>query len=273
MHLTWGVAATLLGKPHVWHQRSLYSASRLQHFMIRRATQVIANSEATAESLPEGLRRPPRVIANPVVLPDRWKTPDEARARILTAADRDGGDAQLIVASVGNLREVKQPLLQAECAAEAARLTGRHTILALFGADLEGWVPRMQAYLGDRKASVTLVHLGFKHPITDWLSGCDVLLAASGGDAFGRSLVEAMGVGIPVVATAAGGHLEIVTHGENGLLVDRQAGIALAEAISRIVRTPDLRERLIEGGRARAEVFRPERHVEKMLEVYDSLVD
>ena len=52
------------------------------------------------------------------------------------------------------------------------------------------------------------------------------------------SIVEAMSVGLPVVATDVGGVREAVVHGETGLLVARTAD-ALADAVSRLMAEPD----------------------------------
>lgn len=58
-----------------------------------------------------------------------------------------------------------------------------------------------------------------------------------------------MSAGIPVVATAVGGLLEVVEEGGTGLLVPADDPVALAEAIDRVVDEPDLAGRLT--GRAR----------------------
>lgn len=66
------------------------------------------------------------------------------------------------------------------------------------------------------------------------------------------SLLEAMAHGVPVVSTQSGGIPELLT-GEAGLMVPPQCPGALADAILRIVQNPDLRSRLIAGGRRRIE--------------------
>lgn len=64
---------------------------------------------------------------------------------------------------------------------------------------------------------------------------------------------EAMASGIPLVASARGGILEVVEHGRSGLLVkDYKQPKAFADAISSIMNSPDLAKSLREEGRSRA---------------------
>lgn len=81
------------------------------------------------------------------------------------------------------------------------------------------------------------------------LNALDVLVHCSiRPEPFGRILIEAMACGIPVVASAAGGVLEIVTHEKNGLLYAPAHIDQMSEQCQRLLRDPALRQRLIVGG-------------------------
>ncbi|MFH1224992.1 MAG: glycosyltransferase [Candidatus Diapherotrites archaeon] len=73
----------------------------------------------------------------------------------------------------------------------------------------------------------------------------------------GRSKVlwEAMAAGVPAIATACGGTLETIRHGENGLLVPVADAEAIAEAIMRLRNDGALCRRLARRGRATAKGF------------------
>jgi colanic acid/amylovoran biosynthesis glycosyltransferase len=70
------------------------------------------------------------------------------------------------------------------------------------------------------------------------------------------SLIEAMAYGVPVISTVAGGTPELLERGA-GLLVPPEDPLALADAIERLVRDPELRKQLGETGRRRGELCRP----------------
>jgi glycogen synthase len=68
--------------------------------------------------------------------------------------------------------------------------------------------------------------------------------------------LEAMGLGRPVVATARGGPEEFLRHEENALVIPVDDPGALAAAVRRLAREPELRSRLVVGGRRTAERHR-----------------
>jgi len=73
------------------------------------------------------------------------------------------------------------------------------------------------------------------------VAGARAALLSSSWENMPHSVVEALSVGVPVVATAVGGVPEVVRHEENGLLVAAGDAAALAEAMQRVVTDDDLR--------------------------------
>jgi glycosyltransferase involved in cell wall biosynthesis len=77
-----------------------------------------------------------------------------------------------------------------------------------------------------------------------YLRGAEAMVLSSAWENFPHGVVEALALGTPVIATSVGGVPEIVTDGENGLLVPPGDAGALASAISRYLDDPSLRSRL-----------------------------
>ena len=84
------------------------------------------------------------------------------------------------------------------------------------------------------------------------LAAADACVISSSWENFPHAAVEALAVGVPVVATAVGGVPEIVRDGENGLLVTPGSSSALASALQRLLNDRTLRDSL--AARARPSV-------------------
>jgi len=84
------------------------------------------------------------------------------------------------------------------------------------------------------------------------LARLDCLMLPSKVEGFGLVLIEAMAAGVPVIAVDAGGVRDVVTTGENGLLIppggDRATAELFARALATLRSDAALRDRLIAGG-------------------------
>ncbi len=100
------------------------------------------------------------------------------------------------------------------------------------------------------------------------LAESDVLLLASDYEGLPNCVMEAMYVGVPVVATDAPGTVDLVRDGETGVLVPRGDSRAFAEAVLSLLGDPERRRSLAE--RARAHVVES-LSVERMVRAYEEL--
>ncbi len=82
---------------------------------------------------------------------------------------------------------------------------------------------------------VNTIWAGFRKDIPDVLSAIDIFVAPSHAEAFGLSLVEAMSVGLPVVATKSAGFIDIIEDEVNGLFFERGNYAELAEKIRKLI--------------------------------------
>jgi glycosyltransferase involved in cell wall biosynthesis len=85
------------------------------------------------------------------------------------------------------------------------------------------------------------------------MQASDAFVIPSTHEGFPLTPAEAMLLGKPVIASAVGGLPSIVQHDASGILVPPANPIALADAIARMIETPDLRMRLGETGKKRVE--------------------
>jgi glycosyltransferase involved in cell wall biosynthesis len=123
--------------------------------------------------------------------------------------------------------------------------------------------------LGDR------VHLeNHRGDVAVLMRRCDVFVLPTLSDARPLSIIEAMSMGLPVIASRVGGIPTLVEDGVTGLLVTPSDPNSLAAALDRLAASPDLRRLFGEAGRARvAEQCQPERSARRCVELYRGLLE
>jgi L-malate glycosyltransferase len=124
-------------------------------------------------------------------------------------------------------------------------------------AGLEGSV----RFLGER-ADVPLI-----------LAALDLVLLPSWEEPFGRAVIEAFAMGVPVIATDVGGTAEVITEGADGLLRPPRDPEVWAEAIVSLLGRPDVMRAM--GDRARDTALRrftPDDHGQAVAAVYEHVV-
>jgi glycosyltransferase involved in cell wall biosynthesis len=135
-------------------------------------------------------------------------------------------------------------------------------ILAGRGADAELAVELA------RKSGGGLTYEGFvANPRETVLSKLDALILMSDQEGLPMAIIEALSLGVPVIATRVGGVPEAVVHGENGLLIERSVE-ALVEAIKQLVTN---REKLQSMSRKAREMFKDRFEISHVVSAYDKV--
>jgi L-malate glycosyltransferase len=242
------------------------------------ATTVVANSLYTARSMRAAAPAARiEVVHNPVDLV-RWD-PDRidrarARARVGVRSER-----RLLLGVVAQL----SPWKGQDTAIEALKLVceaGVDAQLLLIGSakfvdratrfDNEGYLARLRELVAEAGLKHRVSWLGERDDVPELMRALDVLLLPSWEEPFGRALIEAMALGVPVIATDVGGPPEILSHGREGYLLAPGEPTAWAQAILRLSDSPELRLEMGRAGRLRVEqMFTVDHHLAAMLSVYE----
>ncbi|UCE24295.1 MAG: glycosyltransferase, partial [Candidatus Zixiibacteriota bacterium] len=96
-------------------------------------------------------------------------------------------------------------------------------------------------------------------------------LLPSWEEGFGLPIVEAMSNGCPIVTSNRSANAEV--GGEGAILVNPENPDESREAIERLIEDQSFRNRMIEAGRRRASLFTWERYFDRLVDIYDRLLE
>lgn len=167
---------------------------------------------------------------------------DTEMRRILGAEN----EKQILIGVIGRLDEMKGQL-EMVAAARPLRDAGLDFKVALIGEEtlnLVGTKARLQSMIREYSLENTVHLAGYRSDIPRVIASLDILAMPSYAETFGRVLLEAMASGTPTIATAAGGVPDIIDDGQTGLLVPPRDSQALADAITRYLNEPGLRDKI-----------------------------
>ncbi len=175
-----------------------------------------------------------------------------------------------LIGNVAHLADHKgqRYLIQAMAQVLAQRPDARCVILG--DGELRG---ELEALARECGVAAQVVFAGFQSDILSWLAALDLFCFPSHMEGLGTSVLDALGMGLPVVATRAGGIPEIIADGIHGLLVPARDPAALAAALLDLLQDPARARALGAAGRARVhEEFSVERTVEQTMAAYSRVL-
>jgi glycosyltransferase involved in cell wall biosynthesis/predicted metal-dependent phosphoesterase TrpH len=177
------------------------------------------------------------------------------------------GDGSLMLLSVGRLSHEKRPDVLLEAFARVrARTPWARLVIVGDGparAELEGSALPGVSFLGEVRAEA----------LAQIYACADVFCFPSTTDTFGQVLLEAAASGLPAVAAATGGAIELIRHGATGLLTPPGDVAAFADALDVLVDDTLLRKRLSQQALAQAQRRTwPAAHAQ-LLEAYAAAVN
>jgi glycosyltransferase involved in cell wall biosynthesis len=112
--------------------------------------------------------------------------------------------------------------------------------------------------------------VGAVQNVLDYLRAADIFVLPSVAEGMSNSLLEAMAVGLPVIASRIGGNSDLLTDGVTGLLVDPQDTDGWCQAISRCLADPETPK---ERGRAARETIRAHFSIPVIIDQYLALYE
>jgi glycosyltransferase involved in cell wall biosynthesis len=262
-------AAVATGRPCVWwvHGYVPENGSRREPIAVAQrmlgADALFSNSEFTARMLRQDFADHPAIsVVRPGVDLDRFRPDAEAGIRVRQSLRIAA--AEHVVGIFGRLQRWKGQHVLLRAAGILARQGSPVRVLvagnSMFGIEPE-YAGELRAIAQQPPLSGRVLFLGHQQNPHELMNACDVVVHASvEPEPWGLVVAEGMAVGRPVIASAAGGPLEMVAQGETGLLVPPGQPSQLADAIASLLGDALLRQRIGDAARRHAvEFFDPGR--------------
>lgn len=266
-HAGWSIPARFARIPLIWHHRGAPDS-----WGLRFAAPVLADAIVSVSAWALGSRarhRSARVIRSPI---DVAPSPEALRTTLLR--EIGGSPPTFIAAFSGVFIPRKRPLLFVEAIAAIRRQRpGLDVRGVLFGEDMEIGVGEVMAH-AERHGVADAIHcLGFRRPGSAWIAASDVLIVPAVDEPLGRTLIEAMLVGTPVVAANSGGSVEALDGGRYGILASDGDADALGAGALSILDDPDRAAAICRRAGAYAgENFSARAHAQAIMALYDRLL-
>jgi len=227
--------------------RRFYRVTRpLSRFLLGRADAVICASDVSRAVAGDALRTAPRLIAPCLDLApflDVQPAPD-SKTILFVGRDEPRKGLRVLLAAMRRLPEVRL-VVAGPVGKSTQRLADSRT--TFLGTVPHARIPELMA-----------------------TAACAVF-PATGGEALGLVLVEAMAAGVPVVASDIPGYRIATGDGASALLVPPDEPAALADRIRELIQSDELRRDLIDRGRESALRFDANTIAEQHLDLYLSL--
>jgi glycosyltransferase involved in cell wall biosynthesis len=248
-HVYGGFAATLAGMSGqtIWWQHGIPDG----HWLDRVATAIPAraigcssHSSARAQSRLRPQR--PTFVVHPGI--------DVPRIRTHRNPRHEQCRQQRVIGIVGRLQPSKGQGRFVEAVAELRR-RGHDVRGLVVGGNSHnlspGYASTLRELAAKSGAASFVTFTGHVEEPAELMQTMDVLVNASQTEGFGIALLEAMALGVPVIASADGGPAEIIEPDRSGLLVESPSLPSLVDGLERLLGDSHFRRQVGEGGRAR----------------------
>ncbi|MXU65213.1 glycosyltransferase family 4 protein [Oceanomicrobium pacificus] len=275
MHSNWIGPTKAQRRKFIWHHRQAPEAAGVNFVAPLLADRILGVSEFSRPSRPvRSVAELYTVVRSPFLFP--VIRPDRAAEHKALTQELGVPDDAILLGYFGELNVRKRPLDFVKAVKSVAAVFPERSVLGLFFGRPDGteaaW-DRQVAALSESLGLDDRIHLmGYRSPIEPAMAGVDVMLVPAVSEPFGRTLIEAMYLGTPVVATDHGGNPEAITDGVNGFLVPPDAPDTFAEPVRRLMSKPDLHARITGSAMRSAESgYGLTDHVRSVSRVYEAV--
>jgi glycosyltransferase involved in cell wall biosynthesis len=180
-------------------------------------------------------------------------------------------DSHFVIIIVANLYKIKGVEYFVQAASLIAQEIPESKFIIVGGGPEKDNLTKLSTKLG---ILGKIIFIGNISNIKDYLAASDVYVCSSLSEGFSNSILEAMAMGLPVVASDVGGNREAVADSESGFLVSAQDYQGIASKVTELYRDQKMRNQMGDKGRRIAEEqFNLKRMIKEHEKLYLDLID
>jgi glycosyltransferase involved in cell wall biosynthesis len=269
VHTVQGIG-TQTGRIHVDLIAEVYDRIVVR-FVLGSARKVIVLSESLAEYAVKRGASPERIVVVPSGIDCSLFNPE--RSEVLNDADAIREKLgipsdSVVVGYIGRIVPVKG-LKYLVLALNDVKKRRKDIHLLIVGDGFE----KAELQRMTRKLRLNAHFVGWEKNVPPFYAAIDIFVLPSLFEGLSNSLLEAMAMGKPIIATRVGGNKDIILNGKNGFLIPTRNPQAISSHINKLVESTQLRETIGRFNRETAlKEFRWEKTVSKIEQIYEDIV-
>ena len=266
-----------LGIPFIWHNRVIESAPLREKIIAALSSRIIIISDAVGEKFKSPWIKQKTVkIYNGVDTGEFAPRPhnDIPKDKILREIGINNVSGQeKIIGVFSRLERWKGHTLFLKAFAQGVRSAGfplKALIVGGGGGDAESEIKALAVNSGILNH---VIFAGYRRDVAQLMNICDVIVNPSlEPEPFGRTVIEAMSCGKPVIATNMGGPGEIIANWADGILTEPNPE-SMADAILRVISDDKLADRIGKAARQKViKFFSIDRQIEELENLYKEVL-
>lgn len=257
--------------PCITHIRTLIDKNKVRQYFLARADKLITVSDSIRKPL-NGFSR----ISNKTITVyngvDIRKFKPNSRGNKIRA-EFNIPKEEVVVGTIGQLYPDKgqKTFLEAIAIVLAKKKLIRALIVGM--AKKKKYEIELRKLAKNLNLQSKVIFTGFREDIPEILNAMDIFVLPSLKEGFSRSIIEAMAVSKPVIATSVGGNSEAIIDGVTGFIIPLNNPQILAERILELLDDRSKMQKMGEKGRERVEEnFTAEHYVENIEKVYNEFL-
>jgi len=270
------IGAFIVKKPHLWHIREIIRANPNLHSLLpekmlfrlisKTSDIIIANSNATAAQF-DGTNSNGRIrVIYNAVEPGE---PNKSDCLVNIGGVRS---TDWIVAVIGQLleRKAQDDAIRAVKIAEKEIPNMRLLVIGEGNTDYKNYLKQLASELD---VVDHVIFTGYRDDVPQILPNCRLLLVPSWNEPFGRTVIEAMAAGIPVIGANSGGLKEVIRNKASGYLVPPKNPAEIAEKMIYLFHHPDIAKQMgAEGKKLTKENFSIQNYTESIQNAVEEVI-